>query len=194
MCIRDRDYSLISQKELDILGKDLCVKRPQVFNYSSVNEMLASIEALKGQEGICVYHKDGQRIKKVKSSWYLALHRMKSELGSYDRVVDIYFTLGQPRYVEFYNHIEKHFDYELAESSKASISRICEAMKEVLSIQMAMKAKAELLKDVPRKDAATRIVSEYGPTNRASMVFNYLDGKEMQVNEVKKLLYQVSKM
>lgn len=195
--VNHKDYSLTSQVQLDNFANLHGLKRPRTFHFNLIEEMLAAVEALKGQEGICVYYKNkhvDQYIRKVKSAWYLALHRMKSELGSYDRVIDLYFTFGEPTYTEFYSYIETQFDFELAESCKSSMSRICEAMKEVRKIQAAMKAKADLLKDLPRKDAALRIVSEYGPTNRSSMVFNYLDGKEMQVNEVKKLLYQVSKM
>lgn len=192
--IRHKDYSLVSQSEVDEIAKEFEVKRPARFNFSSIEEMLKGVEALKGQEGLCCYCNNGQDIRKVKSAWYLALHRMKSELGSYEKVMDLYFTLDRPSYTDFYNYVMNTFDFELAEQAKSHMSKVCDGMKEVNQIMIAMKAKAESLKHLPRKDAALRILADYGETNRSGMVFSYLDGKDLKTNDMKKLLFQVSKM
>jgi RNA ligase len=191
--IKHEDYSLHSQSMLDEVAKMRGLKRPARYNFASVEEMLQAVEQLKGKEGLCVYFNNGQNIRKVKSAWYLALHRMKTELGSYERVVDFYFSMNRPTYQEYYDFIVKNYDYELAEQVRGGISRICEGMKEVDTIIASMKAKVEPLKKLSRKDAAQVVLQAYGQTNRSGMAFNIMDGKELKTDDVKKLLYQVTK-
>ncbi len=191
--IKHEDYSLVSQKQLDDCAALYGFKRPARYNFGSVEEMLKSIEDLKGKEGLCVYYNNGQNIRKVKSAWYLALHRMKTELGSFERVVDFYFSMNRPTYQEYYDFIVKNYDYELAEQVRGSISIICESIKEVDRIIDSMKAKVLPLKKLVRKDAAAVILQAYGDTNRSGMAFNLMDGKELTTDDVKKLLYQVTK-
>ena len=191
--IRHEDYSLVSQDELDQYAKDNGLKRPRKFEFNKIKEMLEAVEALKGQEGLCVYCNKGQEIRKVKSAWYLGLHRMKSELGSYERLVDFFFTIECPSYQDFYKHIADHFDFELAETYRGDMSRICEGMKDVLRIMLSMQNKVAPLRKLPRKDAATVILQAYGTTNRAGMAFTLLDNKPLKQDDIKKLLYQVTK-
>lgn len=191
--IDHNDYKLAQQELLDFFAIQIGVKRPSVFKFDSIKEMLEAVEALKGQEGICCYCNYGQDIRKIKSAWYLALHRMKSELGSIDKVIDFYFTLNRPTYQEFYSYIEKTFDFELAEQVRGQISKICDGMKEVEKLVSYMKNFVEPLsplKRVSRKDAATAIMQAYGQTNRSGMAFKLLDGKTLQDEDYKKLLYQ----
>jgi hypothetical protein len=89
--------------------------------------------------------------------------------------------------------VSKNFDYEIAESCKGDISRICEGMKEVEKLVAAMKTKVETLKGMQRKDAAAVILQAYGNTNRSGMAFTLLDNKPLKTDDVKKLLYQVTK-
>jgi hypothetical protein len=191
--INHSDYTMESQSVLDAAAKLYGLKRPARYNFKSVSEMLKAIEDLKGKEGLCVYCNKGQDIRKVKSAWYLALHRMKTELGNFDRVLDFYFTLGQPSYTEFFSHVEKNHDYELAVQMQGDISRICEGMKEVKELITAMTVKAISLRGLPRKEAAQVIIQAYGNTNRAGFAFKLLDNKPLDVDDYKKLLYQVLK-
>ena len=191
--ISHEDYSMEKQENLDLIACLLEVKRPRTFQFNSIKEMLEAIEALKGQEGICCYCNHGQDIRKIKSAWYLALHRMKSELGSIDKVIDFYFTLNRPTYQEFYSYIEKTFDFELAEQIRGQISRICDGMKEVNEIVTYMKRYVAQLANLSRKDAALQIMQAYGNTNRSSFCFSLLSGKELKDDDYKKLLYQCLK-
>ena len=191
--IRHSDYTLSSQLDVDRMATVMGVKRPLRYNFASIKEMREAVEQFKGKEGLCVYCNHGQDIRKVKSAWYLALHKMKSELGSYERIVDFYFTLGRPSYQEYYDFIVKNYDYELAEQCRSGISCASDGMKEVENIIAAMREKVEPLKNLLRKDAARIIIQAYGQTNRSGMAFVLLDGKELTTDDVKKLLYQVTK-
>lgn len=191
--IKHDDYSLVSQKELDEWALQMYVKRPRRYNFASIKEMLEGVEKLKGQEGICCYCNKGQDIRKVKSSWYLALHRMKSELASFEHVVDLYFAMGCPTYEDFEKQIKENFDYEVGEALRGDISRIAGGKKEVDKLVAAMKERVEPLKTWTRKDAALEILQAYGNTNRSGMAFKLLDSRPLEIDDVKKLLYQVLK-
>ena len=119
---------------------------------------------------------------------------MKTELGSFERVVDLYFVINKPDYNTYYQYVVDNFDYELAESCKSHISRICDGMKEVNKIVKAMKEKADEVRGLTRKEAAAIILSDYGVTNRSGMVFSLLDNKPLQDKDYKRLLFQVTKM
>lgn len=187
------DYSLFTQAELDGIAKDTGLTRPATYTFASIEDLIASIEKWEGKEGVCVYHRGGQEIHKVKSAWYLMLHHMKSELSSMEKVVDVWVAQGYPSYTDFYNYIATTFDYELAEQVRGHISNICDGYKEVLKIVAHMKSFVEPLKSLPRRDAAMKILAAYGETNRKSFCFNLLDGKELDGEAIKKLIFQVLK-
>jgi len=189
------DYRLATQYQLDMLAIEEDLQRPNVYTFTDVIDLLENIQLWEGKEGVCVYHHGDQEIHKVKSAWYLMLHRMKSELGSLDKVIDVWGAQNYPDYNTFYNYIGDTFDYELAETCRGHISRIADGYKEVLKIVAYMKEFVEPLKSVPRKNAALKILSSYGNTNRSSFCFQLLDGKDLMADReaIKKLLFQVLK-
>lgn len=191
--IRHSDYKLNDQIALDNVADAFGLDRPATYTFADVNDLIQNIETWQGKEGVCVYSKDGQEIHKVKSAWYLMLHHMKSELSSTEKVIDVWIAQGYPSYTDFYNYIATTFDYELAEKTRGIISNICDGYKEVLKIVDHMKNFVEPLKSVSRRDAALKIIGAYGETNRKSFCFNLLDGKELDGDSIKKLLFQVLK-
>lgn len=192
------DYSYDTQEGLDKWAAHMGLRRPQTFNYDSIDEMKASVEAFKGMEGVCVYFHDDQKILKVKGSDYLYKHRAKSDIGSLEKVIDLYFNqfnnIGHlPSYGEFFSHLSEIFDYEIAEMARGHVSNIVDAAKEIVVIEKSMQEKALSLSDLPRKSQAEIVLQAYGQTNRASFVFQLLDGKKWNSETYKKLLYQILK-
>ena len=193
--INNEDYSLLTQENVDYIASEYGFKRPTVYNFPSVEELMANVDAWKGKEGICVYSKNDQTIHKVKSAWYLALHRMKEEFGSIDKLIDVWFTWECPDYQTTEQKIVTQFDWELFQTIRGDISRICDSWKEVKKIEAGFQRFVdETLKPLPtRKEQAVKTIDAYGQTNRASFVFKLLDGKTLGREDQKKLLYQVLK-
>jgi hypothetical protein len=190
------DYRYVTQTSLDTTAKAWGVPRPRSFSYSSVEEMKNAVEQFKGMEGLCVYYNNGQSIRKVKGAEYLCKHRMKSELSNIEKVLDVWLIAGKPAYQEFFAYCEEAFDYEIANEARGMISNICDAHKEVEEIVSYMKnfvAPLSPLKRVSRRDAAAAIMQAYGQTNRSGMAFKLLDGKQLNEEDYKKLIYQVLK-
>lgn len=193
------DYSLMTQRELDILAVKLGVRRPPRYHYNSISEMLDDVKTWEGKEGLCIYSNKDQSIRKVKSEWYLTLHRMKSELGSFGRVVDVFFVLDMPSYTDFYNQISEIYDFEIANLCIPHISIICDGWKIVGDIVKGMEqfvnntlltVQAKGGTSAIRKKQAELTFNAYGKTNRAGYVFSLLDGKGLDKDAYKKLLYQ----
>lgn len=70
---------LLSQEELNKLGKTLWFKRPEVYNkkYNNISEVAEDMAKIKGKEGVVVYFK-GWLILKIKTEQYIALHKIVS--------------------------------------------------------------------------------------------------------------------
>lgn len=189
------NYALASQKTLDVVAQRRQLLRPPSYTFPSVAELMTGVEVWKGKEGVVVYSNSDQVLHKVKGLWYLALHRMKEALASFDKVVDVYYEQGEPSYQQFEAFITTQFDYELWQQIRGEASKICDAVKGVNQIIIGMqKFVDEKLKPLPtRRDQAQLVLASYGNTNRASFVFKLLDGKTLGVDDRKKLLYQVLK-
>lgn len=200
--IYHNDYTMMKQESLDTMASQLQLRRPKIYSYDSIEEMKTSVEALRDQEGLCVYYKDEQCIRKVKSAHYLFLHRAKSEISSIDKVIDVYIDWFMDRhtlshestgYPEFFKYLTEKFDFEIATMAQGHASRICDAMKEVKKIMDALVLFSFHRINMPRKQAAAEILQAYGSTGRAAIVFKMLDKKYIGADDYKKLLYQVLK-
>jgi hypothetical protein len=189
------NYSLAQQDMLDAMAKKYDLLRPEIYTFTDISDMLQIVDKWQNKEGVCLYSKNDQVIHKIKASKYLLLHHLKSELSSLEKVLDVWLEQGMPDYRTFYNYIFTTFDFELAEQIKGTISRICDAKKEVDLIVSGMNDFVNnRLKTLPtRKLQAEQVISAYGNTNRASFLFKILDNRPLGKEEYKKLLFQVLK-
>lgn len=195
------DYSLMPQSTLDYVAKEHGFQRPPVYSFPSVEALMSGVEQWKGKEGVVVYSKNDQVLHKVKGLWYLALHRMKEALASFDKVVDVWYEQGEPSYQKFEEFVTSQFDWELWTQIQGDASRICDGAKGVNEIVAGMQ-RFVTEKCLPLGDPKDRkargqmaglVISSYGKTNRANFVFTLLDGKELGTEDRKKLMYQVLK-
>jgi len=189
------DYSLFSQLFLEKLAKDIGVKRPLVYTFDTIEDLLANVEKWHGREGVCIYSNKDQSIHKSKSMWYLALHHMKSEFNTFEKIVDFWFHNNQPEYIAFKDIIIA-VDFEIWNQCQGDVSKMFDGMKEVTKIVDHMKkfVKEELSKYPTRKLQAAVTFQSYGKnSNRSNFVFKLLDGRELDSEDYKKLLFQVTK-
>lgn len=199
--IEHSDYSLSPQPQVDEVAKQFGFKRPTAYSFPTVEELMSDVEAWKGKEGVVVYSNNGQILHKVKGFWYLSLHRMKEALASVDKVIDVWFEQGCPPYQKFEEFITTQFDWELWTQCRGDASRICDAWKGVQQIVSGMETfiRNTLLPIGDPKDKkirgqqAQKVIEAYGTTNRAKFVFKMLDSKNLDPDDLKKLLYQVMK-
>jgi hypothetical protein len=191
--INKDDYSLLTQKMLDTVSVEHDFKRPKYYSFNSLDEIAEFCNNNKDIEGFCLYSKKDQHIVKCKTDHYKALHRMKSELGSYERVVDFFFVADMPSYQDFYKAVSDTLDFEVAERIVPEMSKICDGYKEVLKIVEFMKEYVETHRHLSRKEFALDTIQKWGKTNRQAMIFSILDKSELSKDLLKKLVYQTTK-
>ena len=195
-CVNKSDYSLLTQKELDEISKEISVKRPAYYTFTSLENLLAEVEKWKGKEGVVAYSPDGQHLLKIKSDWYKKLHAAKENFHNIEAVIDVWFTFGKPTYTDFVRQFTENYDYETLLICQGFISIICDGYKEVLKIVEGMRGfvKNELSKYPTRKLQAVVTFQSYGKgTNRSSFIFKLLDGRTLDDSDLKKLMFQVLK-
>jgi hypothetical protein len=188
--IRHSDYSMFSQDELDKHAQYLGVKRPKVFKFSTILEMMEAVKKFKGVEGICVYYNHGQQIRKVKATEYLMLHHFKSDLRL-ENVLDLYLMYDRPNYKDFIERITQEFDWECLQYIQGFASKVCDTSTEVNQIIDSMKKFADSVRNLSRKEAAEKILSSYGKTSRSDYVFGFLSNRQIDNKSLKKLYIQV---
>jgi hypothetical protein len=191
--VNHNDYSLATQSELDIWS-NLGFKRPPTYTFSGVEDLLKDVDQWRGKEGVVVYSKNDQMLHKVKAMDYLIKHRFKSE-ATLENTLDLYFNYDKPSYQEFASKLTETFDYECFEMVRGYASQVCDASKEVNKIVDGFKSFIDnQLKSLStRKEQAQKVISSYSESNRSSMIFSLLDGKNLTTDQQKKLFWQVLK-
>lgn len=192
--INHSDYSLHTQKDLDMWAKNKGFPRPTTYTFPSIDDLMKNVEAWKGKEGVVIYSNKDQTLHKVKCFEYLKKHRFKSE-ATLENTLELYFQMGKPSYNDFSIQLQTTFDYECFEMVRGYVSQICDAYKQVQQIVGGFENFVNsALKPLPnRKAQAEKVLASYAVTNRAAMVFALLDGKSLSDDHMKKLFWQVLK-
>jgi len=187
--VKHEDYSMVHQTKLGGISEVVGVEASPLWTFDGIDNMIETVKAFKGREGVCIYFNNGQDIKKLKGIEYLALHAFKGQVST-KNIIALFLEYDRPAYNEFMSKIEEVFDYECSQMALPYVSRICDAYKEVQSILDGMERFVEPLKNKARKEAALAIISAYGKTNRSGYVFKLLDEKELDKDSYTKLLFQ----
>lgn len=184
-----------SQEYLDYLGKLWDIPRPKKYEYSSISECIADVEAWKGKEGVVVFSPDYQTLKKIKSSQYLSLHKIATGIKSISNVLDVFMESPRySKYEDFYNYVETTLDHEIAERIKDDIKLITEAYDKFLyiedNIKKYMNKNVRFLET--RKEQAIQIQNQW--KEWSGLAFTILDNKDVDDKLVKKSLEKILKI
>lgn len=199
------NYKLVEQQILDLIGVLIEVKRPKVYSFSDMQSMLNDVKAFKGIEGICVYSNADQTIHKVKGDDYLTRHKLKSEVGSYPKLVDWYFENcsemleGQIEFAKnqiyVLTRLENNIDFETMIECKNNVLKIIECILKIEQLVCEFQQFIDnKLDELPsRREQAAAIQQKYSVENRCGFVFKMLDNKMLNKDEFKKLFWQVER-
>ena len=192
--VNHSDYSLFTQSELDMWSKKYGFKRPVTYTFPSVDDLIKDVDTWKGKEGVCVYSKNDQSIHKVKGADYLKCHAFRGN-ATFENTIEMFFEFDMPSYQDFEIKLIEKFDFECYQMVRGYISTICDGFKEVLNIVDGMNRFTNKIRSLStRKEQAIAVFTSYGKeSNRSSYIFTILDGKQLSKEQLKKLLYQVTK-
>lgn len=191
--VNHRDYSLYTQSELDLIAKELKLKRPNTYKIPSIEILMKDVKEWKGKEGVCIYsHVRGQSIHKVKSGWYLLLHKARQSFSSIKNIFDTWVKLGKPTELDdLENAFVNNFDFELWECIKDDCCAIRNAYVEYLRLKTEIENfinDGSLLMKT-RKEFAAGILSNF--KQFSDLAFKILDNKEISEKEEKELVMRM---
>ena len=170
-----------------------CPPTPQKYyfqNVKSISQISEFVKEWKGKEGVVLSYNNNQNRIKLKSLWYITIHRIKSQLNSENNLIDFYVECGMPEHSVFQNKIETEFDFEIAEQLKDEILRISEIGDNVKREIEHMKEFAHTMgRFETRKEQARYVMENYGKSKKSSFVFDILDGKELSSSQLTKLMH-----
>lgn len=192
--VNHEDYSLMKQSDLDYIASEYGFKRPTVYAFPTIANLMSDVEQWKGKEGVVIYSGQDQVLHKVKSFEYLKKHRFKSE-ATLENTLELYLNAGRPSYNDFSTQLQTTFDYECFEMVRGYVSDIYDASKIVDKIVDGFNifVNDTLRPLATRREQAEKVLESYSTTNRASMVFAILDGKTLSTDQIRKLFWQVLK-
>ena len=185
------DYSLTKQSELDKISDIIKVKRPIYYNFNNLEELIDNITKAQNVEGLCLYSNNDQDIHRIKTNWYLLLHRMKDSLSSIDKVIDLWAELEYPDYTTFYNYLLNQFDINLVLQVQGYISKICKAGIETKKVLDFLCNFVQTLSGKSRKEQALAIQEKFGKSSvETTIAFILLNNKEITSKMMKELVYK----
>jgi hypothetical protein len=183
---------VVSPQDLtDIWRKIGPIPSPQSYNFLDTNNLSKIAETIKkwkGKEGIVISYNNGQNRIKLKSDWYLFIHRVKSQLNSESNLIEYYVDSVMPSYEEFYKKIETEFDFEIAVQLKDQIQKICNSGEKAKKyIDHILEVVHDIRKVETRKDQAIMIKTNF--KENSSFVFSVLDNKVITNHQWIKLIH-----
>lgn len=186
-------YSYTPQVYLPEIAMDLGVRVAEHHKFASQGAMEVSLVDMRNAEGYCVYYNNGQDIKKIKCSWYLAAHRFRSNC-TLDNVLDLYLSwLNQdyPSAERFIQSLETAFDFECTDMAKVYAYQAHDAyMQSLKTLRHIAMFVAQLDGDSRdgRKHAAEVIQEAYGSSGMTQFAFTMLNNQPLQDKQLKKLV------
>jgi hypothetical protein len=176
------NLNMVSHHDLSNIWRDIgCPLMPEQYEFNSnvdLEKLSETIKFWRGQEGVVLSYNGGQNRIKLKSNWYVFIHRLKSQLNSTKNLIELYVDKKMPSCDEFYEFIETEYDFEIAFQLKDEIEKICEAgEKSKKFIDNILDVLHDIRKVEPRKEQAEMIKRNY--KENSSYAFCILDNKEI---------------
>lgn len=163
-----------NQNDLDELAKKWDVVRPQVYEYDSIADCFADVEAWVGKEGVVLYSPDFQTLKKIKSEHYLSIHKLAMGMRSVWDVLEVFINSPRPSTVEeFSNYVETTVNYEVAIKIEEEIKKVITAYNRYQTTIQGIEGDMPYTKQLEtRKDQAQHLKEKWG--REVSLAFEIL--------------------
>lgn len=191
--INKNNLQMVSSAELVEIWRSIgCPPTPQQYDFDdsrNLSKIYQAVKEWRGHEGIVLTYNNGQNKLKLKSDWYLFIHRIKSQLNSTNNLIEYYTNCGEPSLENFSKKIEEEYDYEIAIQLQEEIEKICaageKARQKINEIQSYITSISSL---GSRKDKAEFILKKYKAQGLSALAFSILDSKKIENKEKNKLI------
>lgn len=182
-----------SQSYLDYLSKLWNVPRPEEYKYDTIAQCFADVEAWVGKEGIVLYSPDCQTLKKIKSSHYLAIHKISTGMRSISNVLDLF--IESPKFTEyqkFFNYVESIVDHEVAIKIEDDMKKICDAYAKFTRTLHKIKNEIEnYIRPLETRKEQAMAIQRWFHGWMTPLAFTLLDNKEIDDKMIQKSLEKI---
>lgn len=184
------NYEYVKQENVDAFALELGFERPLSYNFSTIQEIRDSLVSVNNFEGYCLYFNNDQNIIKLKSNSYLVSHRFKSS-ANLEMVVDLFCELNYPSPSAFREELIKRYDFECWNIVKDLALKVNESYEKAKELIKEIGLFVEPLKSLIRREAAFKILEKHGKDKFSSFCFKLLTNSNLEMADVKKLIFKV---
>jgi len=173
-----KTLKMISREQIVDIADCHCLSVPKQYPFNTLEEVCNVVQKWIGQEGVVLSYNNNQNRIKLKSLWYLTLHKIKSHLNNDNALIDFYVDKELPTFEQFYNAIETEFDFEIASQLKTQIEKISIAGEQVKQHIEKIKEFVNEIRNFPtRKEIAKAIIQN--KKDDSALAFAVLDNKQI---------------
>jgi len=175
----------------EVLSVDF-VKHYFFTNEHDLSKFFDDISSMTGIEGFVFRFNNNQRMVKVKTEQYIALHGIKSHL-SMEKIFDMWWSCDCPHYSCFKKQFVEMYDFECFEYAKDLINIFFNAVEDATIIIADIELFVSLRKEdnISRKNFAQQCSTEYKDTELA-LCFLFYDDKQIPKDLWKKIIFKYS--
>lgn len=187
--INKEDYSMTNQRVLDGFADLRFLKRPAYYSFSDLDLLISFFKDAVKIEGCCIYSNKDQDIHKLKTDYYLRLHRLKSSFRSFKFILEWYVYAGCPAFDLAHNIISNTIDFEIAEDIKSDLLKLSSAAQEMNLLINKLNLFINSIRELDRKSQAILIIENY--KSFSGVAFTLLDNKEINDKQKIKILNDI---
>lgn len=166
------------------------ISAPSTHKFGSLEEMLATVKAWKGKEGVVLSYNNNQNRVKFKGDWYCTLHSMKSSLNTESNLIEFFVNEGMPEGDGLFKLIE-NFDWEIANQLQKPIDRVTRAGQELKRIMSNIENLVRDIRNLETRKEKAIVISEAYKGAFTGVAFSVLDGKPLKPSTYYKLIKEL---
>lgn len=174
--INKENLTYVSKEKIKSIADNCSLPIPKEYSFNSLKEMSEIVKEWKSQEGVVVSYNNNQNRIKIKSLWYLRLHRIKSQLNNEKSLIEYYISKDLPVLNEWEEQIEKEFDYEIKVQLKSSLEKISEAGEKTKKYIKRVREFVHEIRNFPSRREIANVIKKNYKENSA-IAFCILDNK-----------------
>lgn len=193
--IHNQTGALLNYERLTKISAELDIPTIPRYQYSSIKECVRDVAAWRNKEGVVanVILPNNKIVQlKIKSEWYLRLHKIMAGINNLGNVLDLFISSPKSTVSkDFFDYVTLALDFEIATKINEEINQITKAYSTFVKKSEQIKERMRFIKEYSsRKEQAEAIRQEY-KCWAMTLAFHMLDEKPIDDLIIKKSLQKI---
>lgn len=186
--IDHENYSYFGQPMVDRVAQTIGVSRPAYFKFDSIDELVEKGKVEKSIEGWCLYYAGDQEIRKLKTDFYLACHRLKYGISK-NQLIDLFLSSGATNEEGFRKKLGEVHDYEIM--SGLDLSDLMKGVDFVNQIEQELIPIASEISQISDKKTRALEVQRLVPSKMQGYLFTILKYGKLDERTRRKIMQNI---